>query len=75
MDGLYAESNDPDREVAHGAQAQDCPHGRRRRREARFLDRTTRISLRLIPEGVSSCLPFSVIHASFFDYFPDDRLS
>ena len=40
----------------------------------RFLDRTTRISLRMIPEGLSSCLPFSVIHASFFDYFPDDRL-
>ncbi len=74
MYGPNAEGDDPGRQVAHGAQAQDCPHGRRRRWEARFLDRTTRISLRIIPEGVSSCLPFSVIHASFFDYFPDDRL-
>jgi len=40
----------------------------------RFLDRTTRISLRMVPEGVFSCLPFSVINASFFDSFPDDRL-
>src|ERR687894_1192431 len=55
VDGPYAEGHDAGREVAHGAQAQDCPHGRRRRREARFLDRTTRISLRIIPEGVSSC--------------------
>ena len=43
-------------------------------RDDRFLDRTTRISLRMVPEGVSSCLPLSTIHASFFDYFPDDRL-
>src|SRR5918997_1403950 len=29
VDGPYAEGHDADREVAHGAQAQDCPHGRR----------------------------------------------
>ncbi len=40
----------------------------------RFLARMTRISLRMVPEGMSSCLPLSTIHASFFDYFPDDRL-
>jgi hypothetical protein len=40
----------------------------------RFLDRTTRISLRMIPEGLSSCLPFSVIHASFFNSFSDHSL-
>jgi hypothetical protein len=44
--------------------------------EGRFGSWTERlcISLLIIPEGVSSCLPFSIIHASFFDYFPDDRL-
>src|SRR5918998_267960 len=45
VDGPYAEGYDAGREVAHGAQAQDCPHGRRRRREARILDRSPRISL------------------------------
>src|ERR671920_2553363 len=54
VDGPYAEGHDAGWEVAHGAQAQECPHGRRRRREARFLDRTARISLRKVPEGVSS---------------------
>jgi hypothetical protein len=37
--------------------------------------RPVSLSLLIILEGVISCLPFSVIHASFFDYFPDDRLS
>jgi hypothetical protein len=40
----------------------------------RFLDRTTRSSLRMVPECVPSFLPFSAIHASFFHCFPDDRL-
>src|SRR5919107_5590980 len=35
VDGPYAESRDPGGQVAYGAQAQESPHGRRRRGQAR----------------------------------------